>query len=60
MAARKLQVVVATASCVTEHQGKQVRVAAGARYASTHPLVKARPELFEPAEQAGVEQGKAA
>jgi len=56
MAARKSQVMVAETTFVTEHKGKEVRVAAGARYASTHRLVKARPELFEPAEEAGVKQ----
>jgi hypothetical protein len=56
MAARKVQVVVATATSETEHDGKTVRVVAGARYAATHPLVNARPELFEPAEEHGVTQ----
>jgi hypothetical protein len=55
MAARKPQVVVAKASCVTEHDGKQVRIWAGARYVASHPLVKARPELFEAEHSAKLE-----
>jgi hypothetical protein len=54
MAAAK--VLVATASFVTELEGREVRVHAGERFQATHPVVKARGELFEPEEEVGVKQ----
>jgi hypothetical protein len=63
MAASK--VLVATASFVTEIKGREVteikgrevRVHAGERFEATHPVAKARGELFEPEESVGVKRG---
>jgi hypothetical protein len=54
MAAAK--VLVATASFVTELKGREVRVHAGERFQASHPVVKARGELFEPEESVGVKR----
>jgi hypothetical protein len=50
------KLLVAVASFVTELEGREVRVHAGERFAATHPVAKARGELFEPEESVGVKQ----
>jgi len=43
------QVVFATATCVTEYDGRAIHVRAGDVWAADDPFVKARGDLFGPA-----------
>ena len=59
MAAAKI--VVARESFVAEHEGRELLVSAGTRVRAGHPLAKAHPDLFEPAEpRPDIEQATAA
>jgi hypothetical protein len=51
---RNWYVVIAKRSAVVDMDGKNTHVHSGARYASTHPVVHAHPELFEREETAGI------
>jgi hypothetical protein len=53
-AKRDWHVVIAKRSAVVDMDGRNTHVHSGARYASTHPVVRAHSELFEREETAGL------